>query len=90
VLRHGHAPAESLDGILKLVRHGGTILCSLSQIAFEEFGCQQKIAELDAAGRSRKLEQSGLFRTYPFFEKEAHIHAWVLACQKTEPMRQTF
>jgi 2-polyprenyl-3-methyl-5-hydroxy-6-metoxy-1,4-benzoquinol methylase len=84
VLTHGHAPPESLDGILTLVREGGVILFSLSQIAFEEFGFKEKIAELDAAGSWRKLKQSNLFRTYPFSEKEAHLHHWVLAYQKTE------
>ena len=84
VLTHGHAPPESLDGILTLVREGGVILFSLSQTAFEEFGFKEKIAELDAAGSWRKLQQSNLFRTYPFSEKEAHLHHWVLAYQKTE------
>jgi len=82
VLTHGHAPAESLDGILDLLCDQGVIVFSLSKIAFEEFGFEQKIAELDAAGRWRKLEQSRLFRTYPFSEKEAHLHHWVLAYQK--------
>ena len=85
VLTHGHAPPEALDGILKLTRDGGVILFSLSQIAFDEFGFKQKIAELDAAGSWRKLDQSNLFRTYPFSEKEAHLHHWVLAFQKTDP-----
>ena len=84
VLTHGHAPAESLDGILDLLRDQGVVVFSLSQIAYEEFGFAQKIAELDAAGRWRKLEQSRLFRTYPFSDKEAHLHHWVLAYQKLE------
>jgi SAM-dependent methyltransferase len=83
VLTHGHAPPESLDGILKLTRVDGIILFSLSQIAYEEHGFKQKIAELDAAGCWRKLDQSELFRTYPFSDKEAHLHHWVLAYQKT-------
>jgi 2-polyprenyl-3-methyl-5-hydroxy-6-metoxy-1,4-benzoquinol methylase len=83
VLTHGHAPAESLDGILRLTRANGSIIFSLSEIAFEEFGFKQKIAELDAAGSWRKLDQSRLFRTYPFSEKEAHLRHWVLAYQKT-------
>jgi len=85
VLTHGHAPTAALDGILKLTRDGGVTLFSLSQIAFDEFGFKQKIAELDAAGSWRKLDQSNLFRTYPFFEKEAHLRHWVLAFQKTDP-----
>jgi SAM-dependent methyltransferase len=82
VLTHGHAPPESLDGILRLTRTDGIILFSLSQIAYEEYGFKQKIAELDAAGRWRKLDQSELFRTYPFSDKEAHLRHWVLAYQK--------
>jgi hypothetical protein len=69
---------------LKLVRNRGVILFSLSQIAFEEFGFEQKIAELDVARRWRKLDQSNLFRTYPFSVKETHLHHWVLAYQKTD------
>lgn len=84
VLTHGHAPPESLDGILTLVRDQGVIVFSLSRIAFEEFGFAQKFEELTAAGRWRKLDQSRLFRTYPFSDKEAHLHHWVLAYQKLE------
>jgi SAM-dependent methyltransferase len=83
VLTHGHAPPEALDGILEVTRAGGVILFSLSQIAFKEFGFEQKIAELDAAGSWRKLGQSNLFRTYPFSEKEAHLRHWVLAYRKS-------
>ena len=83
VLTHGHAPPESLDGILKLVRDDGIILFSLSQIAYDEFGFRDKIEELDAAGSWQKLDQSELFRTYPFSEQEAHLRHWVLAYRKT-------
>lgn len=83
VLTHGHAPPEALDGILDITRDGGIILFSLSQIAFEEMGFEQKIVELDAAGRWRKLEQSKLFRTYPFSAKEAHLRHWVMAYRKS-------
>ena len=88
VLTHGHAPPEALDGMLKLTRNGGVLLFSLSQIAFDEFGFKQKIAELNAAGSWRKLDQSNLFRTYPFSEKEAHLRHWVLAFQKTDPQKK--
>jgi len=83
VLTHGHAPPESLDGILKLTRPDGIILFSLSQIAYQEYGFRQKIEELETARRWRKLDQSKLFRTYPFSEQESHLRHWVLAYQKT-------
>lgn len=83
VLTHGHAPPDSLDGILKLVRDDGVIVFSLSKIAYEDMGFREKIAELDEAGRWRQLDRSELFRTYPFSAKEAHLRHWVMAYQKT-------
>ncbi|MDH3634836.1 MAG: class I SAM-dependent methyltransferase [Gammaproteobacteria bacterium] len=83
VLTHGHAPPESLDGILKLTRPGGVIIFSLSAIAYEELGFKQKIAVLEESGQWEKLDQSLLFRTYPFSEKEAHLRHWVLAYRKS-------
>lgn len=82
VLTHGHAPPESLDGILDLVCGGGVIIFSLSSPAYEEYGFKQKIAALDAAGAWEKLGQSLLFRTYPFSEQEAALRHWVMAYQK--------
>lgn len=84
VLTHGHAPPESLDGILKLTRPGGVIIFSLSAIAYEELGFKQKIAALEESARWVKLDQSLLFRTYPFSEKEAHLRHWVLAYRKSD------
>ncbi|MCP4978994.1 MAG: class I SAM-dependent methyltransferase [Gammaproteobacteria bacterium] len=82
VLTHGHAPCESLDGILKLTRAQGIIVFSLSSIAYEEYGFKQKIIELDDTGQWEKLDQSLLFRTYPFSEQEAHLRHWVMAYRK--------
>jgi 2-polyprenyl-3-methyl-5-hydroxy-6-metoxy-1,4-benzoquinol methylase len=61
VLTHGHAPPESLDGILKLTRPGGTIVFSLSAIAYDELGFKQKIVELEESGKWEKLDQRGAF-----------------------------
>lgn len=82
VLTHGHAPPGSLDGILRLTRSGGAIIFSLSAIAFDEYGFKEKIAELEASGQWQKLDQSLLFRTYPFSDKEAHLRHWVMAYRK--------
>ncbi len=83
VLTHGHAPPESLDGILKLTKSGGVIVFSLSTIAFDDYGFSDKISELDAAGAWQQLDQSRKFRTYPFSEKEAGLRHWVMAYRKT-------
>jgi SAM-dependent methyltransferase len=82
VLTHGHAPPEALDGILKLTKPGGVIIFTLSEIAFNEMGFGEKIEQLGADGAWRKLDQSRLFRSYPFSEQEAHIRHWVFAYQR--------
>ena len=83
VLTHGHAPPESLDGILEVTRSGGIIVFSMSQIAYDDMGFRDKMTALDSAARWEKLDQSRLFRTYPFSEKEAHLRHWVFAYRKT-------
>lgn len=83
VLTHGHAPPEALDGILGLARPGAAIVFSLSLIAFEEFGFRDKIEKLEAANAWQKLDQSQLFRTYPFSDQEKHLRHWVLAYRKS-------
>ena len=83
VLTHGHAPPESLDGILQITRPGGVIVFSMSKIAYEEMGFKDKMDALDAGASWEMLDRSRLFRTYPFSEKEAHLRHWVFAYRKS-------
>jgi ubiquinone/menaquinone biosynthesis C-methylase UbiE len=46
VLTHGHAPPESLDGLLEVAKPGAPIIFSISQIAVEEGGFGEKMADL--------------------------------------------
>ncbi len=82
VLTHGHAPPESLDGMLRLVKPGGVIIFSLSEIAYNDFGFAGKIAQLEGNQSWSQLDRSNLFRTYPFSEREAHLCHWVYAFRK--------
>ena len=82
VLTHGHAPPESLVGILRLLKPGGVVVFSLSQIAYEHYGFDQQMAKLDNNNEWVQLGKSRLFRTYPFSEKEADLRHWVYAYQK--------
>ncbi len=82
VLTHGHAPPESLDGILTLTKPGGVIIFSLSEIASNEHGFGEKLDQLEADRAMLLLERSRLFRTYPFSQKEAHIRHWVCVYRK--------
>ena len=83
VLTHGHAPPQSLDGIVKITRPGGVIIFSLSKIAHDDYGFGEKMAELDSNGSWQLLNRSRLFRTYPFSEKEASLRHWVCAYRKS-------
>ena len=82
VLTHGHAPPESLDGILTLTKPGGIIIFSLSETASNEYGFGEKLKQLEADGAMMPLERSRLFRTYPFSEKEANVRHWVFVYRK--------
>ena len=83
VLTHGHAPPESLVGMLKLVKPGGIIIFSLSEIAYDVHGFANMMAQLETSRDWKQLDRSNLFRTYPFSDKEAHLRHWVYAFQKT-------
>lgn len=82
VLTHGHAPPESIDGILKLVKPQGVVIFSLSEIAYEDHGFKEKMAEHEENNNWAKLDRSRLFRTYPFSEQEAHLRHWVYVYRK--------
>ena len=82
VLTHGHAPAESLDGILRVAKPGAPIIFSLSEPAFNEGGYGAKIEELDRAGRWTLEEQTEPFRTYPFSEQFVDLRHWISVYRK--------
>ena len=82
VLTHGHAPPESLDGMLKVARPGAPIAFSISTIAVEEGGFGDKMARLERGGYWSALERSETFRTYPFSEEMGHVRHWVAVYRK--------
>jgi ubiquinone/menaquinone biosynthesis C-methylase UbiE len=83
VLTQGHAPPESLDGLLKVMKSKAVMVFSLSKIAYQESGFGDKMDELEKSGQWQKIDQSRLLRTYPFSEKEAAMRHWVFAYQKS-------
>ncbi|MGI9318340.1 MAG: class I SAM-dependent DNA methyltransferase [bacterium] len=83
VLTHGHAEAESLDGLLKLMKPGAPIIFSISQPAMEECGFSDKIELLEQSGLWSFKDQSQQFRTYPFSEQYADLRHWIYVFNKT-------
>ena len=82
VLTHGHAPPESLDGLLELAKPGAPIIFSISRPAMEQSGFKEKIDSLVDAGTWEQVDQSDLFRTYPFSEEYADLRHWIMVYRK--------
>ena len=82
VLTHGHAPPESLDGLLELAKPGAPIIFSISKIAVEDGGFGEKFAELERSGAWSLAEQSDPFRTYPFSCEYASLRHWINVYRK--------
>lgn len=82
VLTQGHAPPESLEGLLELARPGAPIIFSISKIAVEEGGFGDKMAELARAGAWSLEDRSKPFRTYPFSEQYAGLRHWINVYRK--------
>lgn len=81
VLTQGHAPPESLDGMLAVAKPGAPIIFSLSQPAFEQ-GFGDKISMLDKSGAWTLVEQTEPFRTYPFLDHYADLRHWISVYRK--------
>jgi len=82
VLTQGHAPPESLEGLLELARPVAPIVFSISKIAVEEGGFGDKMAELARAGAWSLEDRSKPFRTYPFSEQYAGLRHWINVYRK--------
>jgi 2-polyprenyl-3-methyl-5-hydroxy-6-metoxy-1,4-benzoquinol methylase len=82
VLTHGHAPPDSLDGLLEIAKPGAPIIFSISKIAVEEGGFGEKFNALERAGTWSLEEQSEAFRTYPFSPQYASLRHWICVYRK--------
>jgi predicted TPR repeat methyltransferase len=61
VLTVGHAPAASMDELVRVTRPGGHLIFSLTVQTYEQDGFKQKLNELEAAGSCRRLAVTGDF-----------------------------
>ncbi len=82
VLTQGHAPPESLDGMLLLAKPGATILFSMSNAGYEDYGFGARIEALQQSGAWTLIDQSAAFRTYPYSEAHADLRHWVSVYRK--------
>ena len=83
VLTQGHAPPESLEGMLALAKPDAPILFSMSNAGYEQYGFKHKIGALESAGRIEAITHSASFRSYPYSQDHADLKHWVSVYRKT-------
>jgi SAM-dependent methyltransferase len=77
VLTVGHAPARSLDELVRITRPGGYIVFSLRPDVYEESGFKEKQESLETAGKWKLLEVSEEFPPLPKGEPDVYHQVWV-------------
>ena len=77
VLTVGHAPAHSLDELVRVTRPGGHIAFSLRPDLYESGGFREKQDELESAGCWQLVERTEPFKPMPKGEPEVWHQVWV-------------
>jgi SAM-dependent methyltransferase len=77
VLTEGHAPAGSLDKLVRITRPGGYIVYSLRTDLYEQAGFKEKNDSLLKSGKWALLEKGERFQGMPKGEPDVYLQAWV-------------
>ena len=75
VLTTGHAPAESLDELVRITRRGGLVIFTLRADQMPP-GFEDKIAELEQARRWELVERGDEFQALPAGEPDVLVRVW--------------
>jgi SAM-dependent methyltransferase len=77
VFTEGHAPASSLDELVRITRPGGHAIFTVRDSVVEKGGFRARFAELESAGRWSPVEESASFRAFILAEPEVTVTAFV-------------
>ncbi len=77
VFTAGHAPAGSLDELVRVTKPGGHIVFTIRNETYEENGFKEKLAELEAGNKWKLVEVSGEYQPLPKGEPEVVHRVWV-------------
>lgn len=77
VFTQGHAPAASLDELVRVTKPGGHIVFSLRTDTYRENGFKEKQEALEAAGLWQRVEVTDAFQPLPKGEPEVLHQVWV-------------
>ena len=77
VFTQGHAPAGSIDELVRVVKPGGHIVFSLRTDTYLENGFKDKMDSLESAGLWKLVEVSDAYHPLPKGEPEVMHQVWV-------------
>ena len=77
VLTVGHAPASSLDELVRVTRPNGHIVFSLRPDVYESSGFRERQDELESQGKWQLVERTEEFQPMPKGEPEVMHRVWV-------------
>ncbi|CAN7504415.1 class I SAM-dependent DNA methyltransferase [Aminobacter sp. LjRoot7] len=77
VFTAGHAPASSLDELVRITRSDGFVIFTVRDVVLEAGGFRAKFAELEAKGRWRAVEESPAFRAFAVAEPDVLVKAYI-------------
>jgi SAM-dependent methyltransferase len=77
VMTVGHAPASSLDELIRITKPGGYIVYSLRPDVYRDSGFKEKQDSLEAEGKWKLVEVSEEFQTLPKGEPDVYHQDWV-------------
>jgi len=77
VLTVGHAPASSLDELIRITKPGGHIVFSLRPDVYENDGFKEKQAALESENKWRLVEVTAPFQPLPKGEPDVYHQVWV-------------
>ena len=77
VMTVGHAPASSLDEMVRVTKPGGHIVFSLRPDVYLESGFKEKQENLEKEGKWKLVEEGEKFQTLPKGEPDVYHQDWV-------------
>jgi SAM-dependent methyltransferase len=77
VFTAGHAPASSLDELVRVTKSGGHAIFTVRDTVLQGGRFREQFAALEQAHRWRPVEESPLFRAFAVAEPEVLVQAFV-------------
>lgn len=81
VFTEGHAPASSLDELVRITRPGGHAIFTVRDTVLRSGKFREQFSALEKTGRWRPVEESPLFRAFAVAEPEVLVQAFVFEIQ---------